>query len=457
MKKYIRKMAGILTGVLMVSMISVLPARASLCCQYEDAGSYCEISWSVTADTHTAICYTSEHMEKNGGNPVVAWETESHTYGENGKCEYCGYDPNYKPENPEKPDTPDIPDTPETNDEFFLELAEKFADDPEYPTFEFTVSEGKVVVKLSDVFRDIILMEFGCEAPESALVEYEVALNLPSGNSYAYTGEEICPVVVNDEISTSIFKDIITVSTVKYENNVKKGTATASLTVGTAEDSSRAVIQKNFTIGDDSGSEVVPGENFTVKNLSSMDKLVTVSGLMEENSYLIVEEIGAENTGYNELVTKVDTDEEKVVAAYEVKVVGKIQDKVAVSFTVGTEYNGQTLKCLHGLGDGSVETFQVVVKNGKVTVDVNQFSPFVLTAKINAETGTGSDPGTTESGNKTEANTTGTENTVSKTENKSATPKTGDVNHTSGMVLMVLCLLSGMAVLGIMKKKVNFK
>lgn len=442
MKKYIRRMAGILTGVLMAAMISVLPAKASLFCEYEDADSYCEIRWHVTADTHTALCYAEDHMEKNGGNPVVAWETEPHTYGENGKCEYCSYDPNYKPDNPD-PDKPDVPDIPETNDEFFLELAAKFADDPEYPTFEFTVSEGKVVVKLTDIFRDIILPEFGCEPSESALAEYEVSLELPSGNSYAYTGEEICPVVVNDEISTGIFKDIITVSTVKYENNINKGTATASLAVGTPEDPSRAVAQKNFTIAANSGSEVIPGENFTVKNLISMDKLVTVSGLMEENAYLIVEGIGAGNAGYDKLFAKVDTDKEKVVAAYDVKVVGKLQDKVKVSFAVGTEYNGQTLTCLHGLGDGNVETFQIIVKNGIVTVNVDQFSPFVLTAKINTETGTESEPGT--------------DNAVSETEDKNTIPKTGDVNGVLGEISFVLCLLSGIAVLGIMKKKLNFR
>ena len=72
-----------------------------------------------------------------------------------------------------------------------------------------------------------------------------------------------------------------------------------------------------------------------------------------------------------------------ILGSYEVTVKEnkEINNPINVTFKVGTDYNDKTICIVHQKKNGSYETFEKVAKNGKVTVTVNELSPFVLAVK----------------------------------------------------------------------------
>lgn len=84
-----------------------------------------------------------------------------------------------------------------------------------------------------------------------------------------------------------------------------------------------------------------------------------------------------------------------VFGSYEFKIMsGSINDKLTLTFTLGTDYNGKYALVLHKKADGSYEEFSKVIENGKVEIEVSELSPFMVlindtapnTAPNNAQT-----------------------------------------------------------------------
>jgi len=67
-----------------------------------------------------------------------------------------------------------------------------------------------------------------------------------------------------------------------------------------------------------------------------------------------------------------------IIGCYELKAYGDIYNNMKVSFDIGTQYNGRGVKILHRKDDGTFETFKTTVENGKATITVNEFSPFMI-------------------------------------------------------------------------------
>lgn len=104
-----------------------------------------------------------------------------------------------------------------------------------------------------------------------------------------------------------------------------------------------------------------------------------VSGVLTDGAKLIITPILG-GTGYDTLMKLVNTDQNEVVGAYEVTLVGQYLGKLVLTFTVDAQYNGKTLTICHERKDGTVETFVRTAENGKVSVTVDELSPFLLTA-----------------------------------------------------------------------------
>ena len=90
------------------------------------------------------------------------------------------------------------------------------------------------------------------------------------------------------------------------------------------------------------------------------------------------------NPRYQELYEEVKkqglTD---VLGCYELKAYGELYEGMELSFNIDKKYEGREVKIFHKKNDGTYEVFTDVVKNGKVTVKVNEFSPFMVVLSNN--------------------------------------------------------------------------
>ncbi len=57
---------------------------------------------------------------------------------------------------------------------------------------------------------------------------------------------------------------------------------------------------------------------------------------------------------------------------------GSFTGTLTLSLPVGAQYNGKTVTILHAKQDGTLETYTVVVRDGKATFDVTSLSPFAV-------------------------------------------------------------------------------
>ena len=165
------------------------------------------------------------------------------------------------------------------------------------------------------------------------------------------------------------------------------------------------------------------GNNIYADNLpEKADIIVTV----KENEAMETE---IKNKGYS-----------KILGSYELTLKGidKLESPVDITFNVGTEYNGKSIYVLHQKKNGTYENFEKTVTNGKITITVNELSPFVLGVKENVNS------------ENNQENTTNTE-TINKGE-KDETPKTG-VENIIGYVILVT-VVTGIGIV-LAKKKLK--
>ena len=105
----------------------------------------------------------------------------------------------------------------------------------------------------------------------------------------------------------------------------------------------------------------------------------TVSGVLTEGAQLTITPISG-GSGYDTLIKLVDADQNEVIGAYEATVTGQYLGQLILTFTVDARYNGKTLTIYHEKKDGATEVFARTAENGRVSVTVDELSPFLLTA-----------------------------------------------------------------------------
>lgn len=188
------------------------------------------------------------------------------------------------------------------------------------------------------------------------------------------------PVVVKVEqngkvvYSETITTEVTGAAKVEFEDTLKASLhfdPTKAYTVSAVA----AVLDKEVVLGTYEVKETIAEESTGVK----------VEGIVEGE--VIVEEVAKDSEIYKEF----EADVEKgytLVTVYDIEVEGDIiSGKVTVSIPVGTEYNGRKAIVYHILSDTRMEEFNVVVKDGKVSVEVSEFSPFAVAIKDVAEGG----------------------------------------------------------------------
>lgn len=137
-----------------------------------------------------------------------------------------------------------------------------------------------------------------------------------------------------------------------------------------------------YTVSLDNGTEtatvILKKDNITkVVDHVAIDKDAGVE--------LKVTNIEKNNDVYTEMINKAkDKGYENVFNAYELTIAsGELNpsEKLEITFSLGEENNGKQAIILHKKADGSYEEFIETVKNGKVTIEVSELSPFMIALK----------------------------------------------------------------------------
>lgn len=129
-----------------------------------------------------------------------------------------------------------------------------------------------------------------------------------------------------------------------------------------------------------------------------------------------------------------------VIASYELTLEGatELSNPIDITFNIGSEYNNKNIYVLHQKNNGNYEEFEEVAKNGKITITVNELSPFVLAIKD--ETDDNSQVDNTD--NVPNVNEEGISNKLDET------PKTGEYDTITVICLTAIVLsVAGIAII----------
>lgn len=67
-----------------------------------------------------------------------------------------------------------------------------------------------------------------------------------------------------------------------------------------------------------------------------------------------------------------------IIGCYELTAYGTTTSNMKVLFNLGSNYNGKEVQILHKKKDNTYETFKTTVADGKATITVSEFSPFMI-------------------------------------------------------------------------------
>ena len=67
-----------------------------------------------------------------------------------------------------------------------------------------------------------------------------------------------------------------------------------------------------------------------------------------------------------------------IIGCYELTAYGTTYKDMKVPFNIGSNYNGKEVQILHKKKDNTYEIFKTTVADGKATITVSEFSPFMI-------------------------------------------------------------------------------
>ncbi|MCI8397490.1 MAG: hypothetical protein HFJ52_07790 [Clostridia bacterium] len=137
------------------------------------------------------------------------------------------------------------------------------------------------------------------------------------------------------------------------------------------------------------------------------------------------------------------------IFAYDISLVGgNYKGDLQITFNLGTKYDNKQVTVLHKKQNNEIETFEQKVVNGKVTIKVNELSPFMIALEDTLDNNTEQN----NNGSNKPQETTPTVNkpTVNKGE-KDETPKTGiqDITY----IITAVVIISAVGIIATIKRK----
>lgn len=130
-------------------------------------------------------------------------------------------------------------------------------------------------------------------------------------------------------------------------------------------------------------------KEFIAKDLTDKNSKITLKGKLSKDAKLEIKDKSELKNGKVQITVpesilkdyrNLKAEEGKayeIIKSYDVKLIGDYQGKLQVSLAVGDEYNGKNALIKHLSKDG-LKSYTAVVKEGKVEVEVDGLSPFVV-------------------------------------------------------------------------------
>lgn len=170
---------------------------------------------------------------------------------------------------------------------------------------------------------------------------------------------------------------------------------------------------------------------------------ISLSGVTDSGMSLKADVIDKNDSTYIEMINHISTYDISAnfswinIFAYDIKLVGgSYEGDLILTFDLGAKYNGQIASICHEKADGTHEHFSEKVTNGKVSITVNELSPFMIALKgENATTGN---------------ETTGTTDTTNSNE-KDETPKTGTIDSIN--YILPITMMSAVGAVALRRKE----
>lgn len=129
-----------------------------------------------------------------------------------------------------------------------------------------------------------------------------------------------------------------------------------------------------------------------------------------------------------------------IIAAYNVTLIsGEYSGNLTLTFTVGEENNGKTLNIYHKNANGQTENYTAECVGGKITIVVEELSPFLIAAPVASSNG-----GTTSSGSDTFPSDGGNPS--------DSTPPTGDQNNMATWMMIMFSVVAAVLTFGMYRK-----
>lgn len=111
---------------------------------------------------------------------------------------------------------------------------------------------------------------------------------------------------------------------------------------------------------------------------------ITADGLFEIGSELSIKKIQETEQVYKNTKLQLSENEE-VIAAFEVKIIGNIlENEIKITFLIDEKYNDKDVTVYHQKENGEIEKITGKVVNGKLTITVSELSPFMVAVEKEA-------------------------------------------------------------------------
>ena len=221
-------------------------------CKYGSADSPCDIRWAANAaaQQHRSICTNHVEIKEDPYSYVQVTGWADCTLDENQVCTVCGA--SYASQEPGDDDY----------DAMMLELYNLLMEETGRAPIDVQYGQDNMIVQFTEDYLNR-LMEYGIPADDgmSGITAYTFTF---AEDSYAFTGEEICPEVVMDSNGKGpgawLEKhELIYIRDVTYSDNIQPGQATAMVRFRLVGDGN-LLFTLHFTITGDAAPERIPGD-----------------------------------------------------------------------------------------------------------------------------------------------------------------------------------------------------
>ena len=107
---------------------------------------------------------------------------------------------------------------------------------------------------------------------------------------------------------------------------------------------------------------------------------ISLNGATDVGVSLKADTINENDNTYIEMKNSISNNNNYIwISAYDIKLIGgNYEGELAITFDLGTENDEKTVYIVHKKSDGRFENFKSVVENGKVTIKVDELSPFLI-------------------------------------------------------------------------------